>query len=488
MALIDTGSDTAGKANVDANFNLQVAGPGRTAADVVRGGGEAAGAAAIIFSENDPGSVTGARLVYSPETDDDYRLRIGSDTILDSETFNYTAQNTGKHAYVTTTMTAGWTATGLTTNALSITTTTTGTRVKTWAEFPVYGPASTYFEAKISFSALTCPSNVLVDFGPFRESGTNPFTPTDGAYFSLTSAGLVGACVTNSGTPQTVALPLTWVVGQVYKFTITVTEKDVEYWINDVLYGTLPRPTGAGQPFASTTLPWCIRQAHVGAAGGVFQVTVRDYTISLGGLVLAHHLGEVGNMALGAYQGLSGGTMGQLAQWANTALPTAAAGTNTTAALGSGLGGLFQLNAPATSATDVIISSYQAPAGTVAVQGRRYRVNGVWVSATNLGAAVATTETAFALALAFGHTAVSLATAEGVAAKAPRRIGLGNLSWAVGSAIGAPAREGSIYRSFTNPIYLNPGEFVAVVAKILVGTATASEVFAFNVGFDAGPV
>ena len=42
-----------------------------------------------FFSENDPGSQTGTPYLYSPETDEDYRLRIAIDNMLDSETFNY---------------------------------------------------------------------------------------------------------------------------------------------------------------------------------------------------------------------------------------------------------------------------------------------------------------------------------------------------------------------------------------------------------------
>jgi hypothetical protein len=487
MAVIETGNDSAGRANVDSEHNLLVAGPGRTADGTPRGGGEAAGSAAVIFSENDPGEKTGLRSVASPETDGDYRLRVGTDLLLDVETFNYAAQNTGKHLFTNTTMLAAWTVTGLQLNSGAITTTTTGARVRTWAEFPVGGAMQLYVEQLVSFSLAACPANCFVDFGAFRDAGANPFEPSDGAFFSLSAAGLMGVYVVGGGSPVAALLDFTWVAGRVYKFAVVVTEKNVEWWIDDVLYAELPRATTENQPLRGTSAPWAIRQTHIGAAGAAFQATVRDYTISLGGLMVASSMAEQGNRIYGSYQGLSGGAaLGQLSQWANAALPTAAAGTNTTAALGTGLGGLFQLNAPATSATDVILSSYQVPAGTTAVQGRRLAIRGVWVAAANLIAAVATTETALALGLAFGHTAVSLATAEAATAKAPRRIGLGILSWAIGAAAGAPPREGSIYRQFTSPVFVNPGEFVAVICKPLVGTATATEVFCFDIGFDAG--
>ena len=39
---------------------------------------------------------------------------------------------------------------------------------------------------------------------------------------------------------------------------------------------------------------------------------------------------------------------------------------------------------------------------------------------------------------------------------------------------------------FTQPIYVNPGEFIAVAAKFLVGTATASQTIYNQIVFDYG--
>lgn len=60
-----------------------------------------------VFNENDPGAVTGTPYSLSAEVDDDFRLRTSQDNVLDYETFNYTAQSTGKHTYSNTTMTIG---------------------------------------------------------------------------------------------------------------------------------------------------------------------------------------------------------------------------------------------------------------------------------------------------------------------------------------------------------------------------------------------
>ena len=114
------------------------------------------------------------------------------------------------------------------------------------------------------------------------------------------------------------------------------------------------------------------------------------------------------------------------------------------------------------------------------MQGRRLVLRGVRVSALNTGAAVATTATALQFSLAFGHTAVSLATSEAATTKAPRRIPLGHMTWPVGAAIGQGPQDGELFIDFGDaPVFVNPGEFIALVGKFLVGTATASQTINF---------
>ena len=109
---IQGGSNTAGKANVDAGYNLTVTLPTD----------EAYVGKAILVSENDAGST----YLASPETTDDFRLRVGVDSILTDRLFNYGAQDTGFEIYRNTTMTFTWSSLALNTNGSGITTTTTG--------------------------------------------------------------------------------------------------------------------------------------------------------------------------------------------------------------------------------------------------------------------------------------------------------------------------------------------------------------------------
>jgi hypothetical protein len=174
--------------------------------------------------------------------------------------------------------------------------------------------------------------------------------------------------------------------------------------------------------------------------------------------------------------------MGSLATLPNSGAVTAAAPSNTalTANLPAGLGGQGLVTAAVAAATDGIWGSVQVPAGTANVQGRRLVIRGVNIDAVNIGAAVATTATTIKFQLAFGHTAVSLATTEAATTKAPRRIALGYMTWPVGAAIGQGPQGGPIKVDLGDaPIFVNPGEFVALVARFVVGTATASQTIDF---------
>lgn len=488
------GTTSGNGAEVDASNNLRVTTPGYSAAGVSVGGGPAQGPA--VFMENDPGTITGARYVKSPEITEDYQLRVSHDHILDRDTFNYAAQNTGKHSHTFTTMTATVSANGLLCNSGAITTTTTGFTFGTFAEFPcAHAGATTYYETSMSLNTniASIPANFVMDVGAIRRGVTAAFVPLDGAYFRFSSAGITA--VINRNAAETVSV-LTGVSGilanESHKYTISVTEREVEFWIDDVRYASISAPSTQGQVILGATLPWGLRLANVGAPSAAVTALVTDYTVSYGGAMYSSPWSAVGNRSLGSHQGLSGGTMGTLSSITSNSLAilTTAAGSNTAANV-TGLGGIGSITAAAAAATDFIMTSYQVPAGTVAVQGRRLVVTGVKVSAINLGAAVATTATSCLIGLAFGHTAVSLATAEGASfstatTKAPRREPLGFLYWNVGAPIGATPQNGDITMRFSNPIYVNSGEFIATYLKFTSGTATASQQITYAVTFDYG--
>jgi hypothetical protein len=438
--------------------------------------------AAVAHFENDDGTYTGSAYYKSPEVDEDYRLRVGTDAVLDAESFYYTAQNTGKHRYGNTTLTATWSTGGLTLNGAGVTTTTTGAEIRTYAFFPLFGSGNLYCEVVAAFTAQPT-VNVIVEFGLGLTNNTGTAAPSDGAFFRLTSAGMVAVC-SFGGSETTVAVPVafTYANNQACKFQIAVTLREVEFWIDDSRVASVEVPISSGTPFSCLSMPWFAQQRHPGTASAVLQTKIFNYVVTLGGVTQTTDFDDIGNALYGSYQGLSGGTMGSLANFANSANPTAAVPTNTTAALGSGLGGQFWETDTLAVTTDGVICSYQVPAGTIAIPGRRLVLKGVKVESFIQTALTGGGYNAV-WSLAFGHTAVSLATAEAATAKAPRRIPLGVQSVASGAA--ALVQLSTVYVDLTRPVVVNPGEFVAVVKK-KVGTAPSAGVVAHYITFDYG--
>jgi hypothetical protein len=447
------------------------------------------------FSENDPGEKTGVAYLKSQEVSQDFRSRVGVDTVLFSYTFNATTQNTGlwKHAFTTMTMTqsAGF----LNVNAAG-TSTVSGNfaYLQTWRYFPLIGTAPICVEITGNFTLLPQVNEVfLLGLGV----ATGAAEPVDGIWLELTTDGLKGCIRYNSGvTAKTtlitgVNLATELALNSNTKYTIVVGEREIEYWMDDQHLGNQIIPVGQGQAFLSTTLPLFIQKYNAALVGSsptsIFKVG--DVTVTL--MDIATNKTWAGQMAgtgLGL-QTLDGGTFtngAQQIQWANTALPTAAAGTNTTAALGAFLGGIFQLNAAATSATDIIISSYQNPLGSVNITARTMYIRGMQVDLVNAGAAnSATVPTTYAVALAWGSTAASLATTESASfatgtTKIRRVQPLGVLTMPVSAVVGQAAPTSCNF-DFEAPIVVNPGEFVGVIVKILSGAATASQVLQFVV-------
>jgi hypothetical protein len=449
--------------------------------------------AQFAYIENDAGAITGTKVIRPQEIDLDYRTRMGSDLVLDEESFSYTAQNTGKHSYANTTMTNTWTAGQLTTNATSITTTATGTVFSTYSFFPLLGANTTSVDVETAFSQQPV-TNTFVEFG-IGIAGAQTVAPTEGIFLRLNDAGMQGIASFNGTEVSTGIFPLadgtgTWVYqnNKRYQFIIYAGGVQAEFWVNDgtgaVLLGAIPLPTARGRMTMANAGQFFYKHRITGgAAGGVLQTYLGAYCIRLGGSSYSNVPSTSGNRSYGSYQGLSGGTMGSLANYANSANPTAAVPTNTTAALGVGLGGQFWEIDTLAVTTDGIICSYQVPAASANYAGRRLVIRGVKIhsyvqTALTGGGYVAQ------WSLAFGHTNVSLATADAATTKAPRRIPLGVET--VPAAAAALTVLNVVEMDFGDaPVFVNPGEFVAVVKK-KVGTAPSAGVIAHLVTYVYG--
>lgn len=441
------------------------------------------------FGENDGGAITGAILLRSPEVDVDYRERASADIIMDDHVFNTVAQDTGKHTYSNTTMTNTWTAGQLTTNATSITTTTTGTVFATYAFFPLLGTTTLAADAELGFSAQP-QANSFIEFG-IGIPGAQTVAPTDGVFFRLNSSGLQGIASFNGAEASTGIFPATAGTGtwaytnsKRYQFICYATTVEAQFWVNDGTgancLGTIPLPAGQSRMCMSSAGQFFLKHRILGgAAGGVFQATMGAYNIRIGGPQMSTTLSTQGNRLNGSYQGLSGGTMGTSARFGtittgNEANVTAAVPTTTTAALGSGLGGTFWETVSLAANTDGIIMSYQVPAGTVNYPGRRLILRGLYLNSYVQTVIVGGPYVAEWF-LAFGHTAVSLATAEAATTKAPRRIALPFTQFVTAAqAVSTVVAQNERFMDFGDaPVFINPGEFVQLCTRH-IGTAGTS--------------
>ena len=126
------------------------------------------------------------------------------------------------------------------------------------------------------------------------------------------------------------------------------------------------------------------------------------------------------------------------------------------------------------------------PAVTVNTAGRRLVVRGVYLSSYVQTVIVGGPYTAEWF-IAFGHTAVSLATTEAATTKAPRRIALPFIQQVTAAqAVQTTVSQNVNFCDFGDaPIFVNPGEFIQLCTRHL-GTVGTSGTVAHKVTFIYG--
>lgn len=446
----------------------------------------------LLATENDDGSLSGGTpLRRAPTTSVDNRLSVGLDTPLFDSAFTSATQDTGVWRHFFTTMIAVQGGGYVTFNNTSLGTTTIGASLSTWRTFSMVNNGGLRI-AIVGTITNTLPTNQVVEMGWFNGS-TPTVAPTEGVYLRLTSAGLIGVINYNGTEVTTGTLDSSLIVANVaVEYQLRMYTDVVEFWADGHFLGLLSTPTGNPQATMTLTLPVCITMRNSGTVTGAQQfklghVSVDQRDISLN-MPYEHQLAAMGLMGS---QATSGNTMGSTALYTNSlAAGAGAVMTNTTAALGSGLGGQFSALPTLAAGTDGILCSYQVPAGTINIRPRTLVIRGVRIQgAVTTVLAGNATPVIYAFALAYGHTAVSAATAEGASfstntSKATRRVPLGYESYAAAAALGTLGSANGVYMAFNAPIVVNPGEFVAILAKNL-GVVTTTGVITFLVSFDS---
>jgi hypothetical protein len=312
----------------------------------------------------------------------------------------------------------------------------------------------------------------------------------DGYCFRWTAAGTFIGIISINGTefqtsPLTVPTDNT-----IHRFTCVVTQVSVEFYVDMVLQATIATPTGYPGPSFQPNPPQLVRVYNLSGTSLPAQIKIAEMWVTQNGCDWQKPWSQiVSGMQQNAANVPFGTAIGESApSFVNaTAYVATGAATNTGLVAGNaaGLGGVVQFNAQASNvaaAGDNIITSYQIPAQTATQASKRLVITGVRITSINTGAVVAGTPTTLLWGLAWGHTAISLATTDAVNAKAPRHTKVGTQSWATSAAVGANATD--INTNFTTPIVVNPGEFIASTARFVVGTATSSQSITSSVSFE----
>lgn len=439
---------------------------------------------AAPFGLVDAGTVVSGGIRREIDVSSDFRQRVGTDTALWQDIFQYTTINASAYSVTTSTMTITQANGFLNLNAGSATATGNHVVLRTWRTFPLISSAPTYcyFSAiGINQSALNAQADVGLGYA------TTTIAPTDGAFFRWGLDGTLKGVLNNNGVETSTAALTQIADNERGEYLIVLNDEDVEFWIDGILRATLPAVTtysGHG-PVQSGALPFVARLFNSGTASAAKRINIAEVGIAMGDMATNRlWASQMAGMELSSIQSPPGAAATQLANYANSAAPASASLSNTTAGYTT-LGGQFQFAAVAGAETDYALFGYQVPAGSVTQPGKNLVIRGIWIDTYNTGAAVATTPTLLQWTLGVGSSAVSLATADSLTAagRGPRRLALGSQSFPVGAAIGADSGK-AIDRNLDAPIIVAAGTFVHVILKMPIGTATPSQIIRGVVGFN----
>jgi hypothetical protein len=462
MSVIIKGGVSGVLADVDSDHNLLV----NTPTDVTDAGFVA------LAAEVDSGSIVGTRQIKACDISQDYRLRVGTDTALFYENFTGSAINNQLWTYPNDTMTAAVGSGVIALNSGNNGTSAKYYQLRSWRTFPLYQTYTTYFDCRSIITTINV--QTVVEFG-FGYAATTA-APTDGAFFRYDATGAF-KCVESFAGAETVVTPTSQPSANVYHhWTIGISQDYVEFWVDYELFAVIPTPAAVPSPVGSATQPIFFRIYNSAASSGTTQLKVSDCIVTLGDAQTnkpwPHVLAGYGQNSFQLPTNVAGATTANIS---NSAAPTNISSPSNTANAYAKIGGDYQVKASATAETDYQIFAYQNIAGTNAISGRVLYVTGVRIAAINFGAVVAVTATTIEWGMGFGSSATDPATADAATTRGPRRIVLGFQYWPVGSVIGSIGTPDSIDTQFTTPYIVEPGMWIHVFVKFVVGTATTSQ-------------
>ena len=471
------GSCRPGGANGNALLNL----PRTTPTGALIGGGTEEAGFATMLSESDSGRITGVRRVFAPEVTGNYRTRVGMDTTMWNEYFPGTVLNAFLWTAPVTTSTITVTNGLLNLNAAGSLASGAVARVSSYRHFPIYTSYSTSPSIQFQFSAPPV-ANMVQEWGFAIASGTA--TPTEGLFLRISATGILTAVLNNNGSEvNSTPFDFTEFIGVGISRTLNVygDTNEVVFWIDNECVATIPRPDSAGSITQSQQLPLMFRSYNTAAVTGTAQIMkIGGVNVSLSEMnqtkAWSHVMAGSGGTSR---QGQTGQTLGSTALYPNSQAAGAGAALSNTVALGSGLGGQFSALPTLAAGTDGIVSSFQVPAGSSAAPGKMFYMTGLSIQGcVTTALAGNATPVILAYSIAYGHTAVSLATTTSATSKAPVRFWVGNETFAATAAVGTLGQ--GIDKDYSDsPIPVFPAEFIQSVAKNLGAVTTTGVITIF---------
>ena len=408
----------------------------------------------------------------------------GDGTFMLWDAFEGTTRNLNQWVETLTSFTTAQAlATGLTLNSGASVTTTQGALESSHRQFPIISRAGLIFRARLRFQGAT---NCFEEWGFSDCSSATTAVISNGAFFRRDGSGSLQPILAFNGTEgagPTMTGPATTDYAWYEIFLeddratfqiISVTGVLVSSAVMErgATGGTGTGVAAAARLFAVTHLPCFFRTYNSGAAGTAPQIALTHCSVQLeDAWNQRSHIVAMSGMGLNSLTSPTAYT--QLANYANSAAPASATLSNTAAGYTT-LGGQYQFAAQATNETDFALFGWTNPSPYT------FYCTGVRIGEMiNTVAAVATTASVYHWGLGFNSSAVSLATA---APYSPMKVQLGVQAFAIAAAIGAIA-PGFSWTPGT-PMAVQPGRFLHVILKQLLGTATATEIFRGAVTID----
>lgn len=472
--IISNGTAASAEQTVDTNGNAHVVTPTN----------EALAGFTCLATENDDGTVLVTRRVRALESTQDFRLRVGTDSILFHHSFEGTNIARDRIQQNDTTMTAGQTNGRITLNSTASVTNAQAVNIRTYRTFPLFGTFSTYAEFWIAEGNPTA-TNTVSEWGLGYCSGATAQL-TDGIIFRRVAGGQLRAIIINSSVDvsavdiTTTNVPPrdesgTYDETEVNHYVVEVLNDEARFWINDTLVARIPTISTNGAPASSSSLPAMARVYNSGLASAARSIILTFLSVTQGEANVnkpwSHQMAGSG---MGSYQIQPGtasgptvsrgtGTLG----WPTSGTASAAGTyTATTAPALNSLGGMF--TTPAISAlttdADYPLFSYLNPAGSATLPGKTLYVTGIRVSEIMAKAAASTNTCVSYFALMVGGTSSATTATEGAAIVAARIIPVGMAFWPSTAAIGDT--KGGWSMDFSEgPLVIPPGCYFGLLFR-----------------------